>query len=157
MELEPDLSSVQFLEADVAVVRQRYRRHRAGEEPEPNIVEAHAEKTGRGWRLFSVRPGAGAWVSARPGAATIPEPRKLKHVAPDYPEDAQRGRIQGSVFIECVVSPQGKVAELRVLRGIPELNKAALAAVKRWEYTPTLLDGKAVPVTMTVTVNFRLR
>ena len=44
-----------------------------------------------------------------------------------------------------------------MLRGQPLLNDAALDAVRRWEYTPTLLNGVPVPVIMTVTVTFTLQ
>ena len=37
------------------------------------------------------------------------------------------------------------------------LDEAALKAVREWRYDPTMVDGKAVPVKMTVTVNFSLR
>ena len=43
-----------------------------------------------------------------------------------------------------------------VLRSIPLLDQAAIDAVKQWQYTPTLMNGVAVPVIMTVTVNFSL-
>jgi protein TonB len=43
-----------------------------------------------------------------------------------------------------------------VLRSIPELNDAALEAVRQWKFTTTLLNGVPVPVIMTVTVNFTL-
>jgi protein TonB len=86
----------------------------------------------------------------------IKEPMKLKHVAPIYPDIAVRANIQGSVILECTVSPRGQVTEVRVLRGIPLLNAAAVEAVKHWEYTPTLRDGIPVPVIFTVTVKFAL-
>ena len=60
------------------------------------------------------------------------------------------------VILECVISPEGKVTSVRVLRGIPVLDEAAMKAVRQWEYTPTILYGQPVPVIMTVTVNFRL-
>ena len=47
--------------------------------------------------------------------------------------------------------------DTKILRGIPLLNESALAAVRQWVYTPTLLNGVPVPVIMTVTVNFRLQ
>jgi TonB family protein len=37
------------------------------------------------------------------------------------------------------------------------LDQAALDAVQMWEYSPTMLNGQAVPVIVTVTVRFRLR
>jgi periplasmic protein TonB len=44
-----------------------------------------------------------------------------------------------------------------VLRSIPLLDAAAVEAVRQWRFTPTLLNGEAVPVVMTVTVAFRRR
>jgi periplasmic protein TonB len=86
----------------------------------------------------------------------IKEPKKLKNVPPVYPDIAKQARVQGVVILECTISPQGKVTDVKVLRGIPLLDQAAIDAVKQWVYTPTLLNGVPVPVIMTVTVNFRL-
>ena len=89
-------------------------------------------------------------------AGEIKEPRKTHNVSPVYPEVAKQARVQGIVILECTISPQGKVVEVKVLRGVPLLDEAAVTAVRQWEYTPTLLNGVPVPVIMTVTVNFRL-
>jgi protein TonB len=86
----------------------------------------------------------------------IKEPKKLKAVPPVYPDIAKQARVQGVVILECTISPQGKVTNVNVLRGIPLLDAAAIDAVKQWVYTPTLLNGVPVPVIMTVTVNFKL-
>jgi TonB family protein len=86
----------------------------------------------------------------------IREPRKLRNVNPVYPADAVQARVQGVVVLECTIDPAGKVVAVRKLRGVPLLTEAAVAAVKQWEYTPTLLNGAPVPVVMTVTVNFKL-
>ena len=86
----------------------------------------------------------------------IKERKKLKNVAPVYPDIAKQARVQGVVILECTISPQGKVTDVKVLRGIPLLDSAAVDAVKQWVYTPTLLNGVPVPVIMTVTVNFKL-
>jgi len=86
----------------------------------------------------------------------VKEPKKLKNVRPVYPAIATQARVQGVVILECTISPQGKVTEVKVLRGIPLLDEAAIDAVKQWVYTPTLLNGVPVPVIMTVTVNFKL-
>ena len=45
---------------------------------------------------------------------------------------------------------------MRVLRSVPLLDGAALAALKQWRYTPTLLNGVPVRVLMTITFNFQL-
>jgi periplasmic protein TonB len=86
----------------------------------------------------------------------IKEPKQLKRVQPVYPDIAKQARVQGVVILECTISPQGKVTDVKVLRGIPLLDASAVDAVKQWVYTPTLLNGVPVPVIMTVTVNFKL-
>jgi protein TonB len=102
-------------------------------------------------------PDAPPPVQAVRVGGQIKEPKKVKHVNPDYPDIAKQARVQGVVILECTISPQGKVMDTKILRGIPLLNESALAAVRQWVYTPTLLNGVPVPVIMTVTVNFRLQ
>jgi protein TonB len=84
-------------------------------------------------------------------------PAKTKDVMPVYPDIAMRARIAGAVILEATIDAQGKVVNLRVLRSVPLLDQAAVDAVRQWEFTPTRLNGVAVPVVMTVTVNFTLR
>jgi len=86
----------------------------------------------------------------------IKAPRKVRDLAPTYPEVAKQARVEGVVILEAVISPQGRVTEVKVLRGSPLLDEAAVNAVKGWAYTPTLLNGVPVPVVMTVTVSFKL-
>lgn len=87
---------------------------------------------------------------------SVPEPRKVKHVNPSYPSIAKQARVQGIVILECTIDAQGRISDVRVLRGIPLLDQAAIQAVRQWVYEPTLIDGVPTPVIMTVTVNFRL-
>jgi protein TonB len=87
----------------------------------------------------------------------IREPRKLLHVAPVYPDIAMRAGVQGVVIIEATVDTRGRVVDATVLRSVPVLDEAALEAVRKWVYTPTLLDGVPTPIIMTVTVNFRFQ
>jgi periplasmic protein TonB len=87
----------------------------------------------------------------------IKAPTKIRNVQPVYPQIAQSARVQGIVIIEATIDPSGKVTDTRLLRSIPLLDQAALDAVRQWEYEPTLLNGVAVPVIMTVTVNFTLQ
>jgi len=70
---------------------------------------------------------------------------------------AQSSHLEGDVTLEAVIGVDGSVQDLRVVRGVTWLDQAALDAVHRWRYTPTLLNGVPVPVVMTVTVSFRLR
>lgn len=87
----------------------------------------------------------------------IKAPMKVKHVNPVYPEQAQQARVQGVVVCEAVIDRDGKVADAKILRSIPLLDEAALAALRQWEFEPTLLNGEPVPIIMTVTVNFSLQ
>ena len=86
----------------------------------------------------------------------IPPPKKIKDVKPVYPAIAQSARVQGIVIIETTIGETGKVVDARVLRSIPLLDGAALAAVMQWEFTPTLLNGEPTAIIMSVTVNFTL-
>jgi TonB family protein len=83
-------------------------------------------------------------------------PTKIRDVKPIYPADAMAGNVQGVVILEATIGQDGYVRSARVLRGQPLLDQAAIEAVEQWQYAPTLLNGVAVPVIMTVTVNFTL-
>jgi len=86
----------------------------------------------------------------------IRAPTKTKDVKPVFPAVAQSARVQGVVILEVVVDEDGSIANAKVLRSIPMLDEAALAAVSQWRFTPTDLNGRNVGVLMTVTVNFTL-
>jgi protein TonB len=86
----------------------------------------------------------------------VREPRKVRSVAPVYPDLAVKARVQGRVILECQIDVRGRVVEVNVLRGNPLLLDAAVEAVRQWVYTPTLLNGVPVPVLMAVTVTFQL-
>lgn len=57
-----------------------------------------------------------------------------------------------------MIGRDGHVASARVLSAQvhPDFAAAALDAVRQWRFTPTLLNGKAVDVVMTVSVTFKL-
>ncbi|MBN2245070.1 MAG: energy transducer TonB [Candidatus Aminicenantes bacterium] len=84
-------------------------------------------------------------------------PKLIKEVTPDYPEEARKAEIEGIVVLEATTDVYGRVKNLRILRSIPELDKAAIDAVKQWIYEPTLVDGKPVEDTFTVSVTFKLK
>lgn len=84
-------------------------------------------------------------------------PAKVRDVRPVYPVEAQRARVQGVVIIEALIDERGDITNARILRSVPMLDDAALGAVSQWQFTPTTVDGRAVPVIMTVTVNFTLQ
>ena len=86
----------------------------------------------------------------------VREPRRVKSVAPVYPKLAVDSRVQGIVVLECEIDARGRISDVKVLRGNPLLNDAAVEAARQWVYTPTLLNGVPVPVLMSVTVTFSL-
>jgi protein TonB len=94
-----------------------------------------------------VRIRVGGIVSA---ARLIYQPK------PEYPEVAKMTRTEGAVEFEAVIGKDGTIEELKVLRGHPLLVKAALDAVQRWRYQPTLLNGEPIEVVTEITVNFKL-
>jgi periplasmic protein TonB len=96
-------------------------------------------------------------ASPLPVGGAISPPRKVFHVAPVYPDIARAAGITGVVILEAVIGEDGRVRDVRVLRSVPLLDQAAADAVRRWVFTPTLLNGQPVPVVMTVTVGFALR
>ena len=91
-----------------------------------------------------------------PVGGNIRPPTRIAYVAPVYPQFALAARVEGTVILQAVIDEKGSVRELRVLRGHPLLDDAAMQAVEKWQFTPTLLNGTTVPVVMTVTVTFTL-
>jgi TonB family protein len=84
------------------------------------------------------------------------EPRKIRHVDPIYPEPAKAAGISGVVILEATIDTEGVPVGIAVMRSIPDLDQAAINAVRQWRYVPTLLNGQPVAVMMTFTVNFVL-
>ena len=97
---------------------------------------------------------SGAPAGAVRVGGNIAPPSKVHDVPAIVPDEAQRAGVRGVVIIEATIDADGTVKDARVLRSIPMLDAAAVAAVRQWRYTPTLLNGQAVPVIMTVTVPF---
>src|ERR1017187_759466 len=78
-------------------------------------------------------------------------------VEPIYPQLAKVAGVSGVVELLGVLGTDGRIHELKVLRGHPLLVGAALDAVRRWIFEPTLLNGQAVEVAAPITVNFILK
>lgn len=102
---------------------------------------------------------SGTTVTASPSAApmrngNVGGPHLLRRVDPMLPKEARDAGVQGIVILEITVGVDGTVGNARVLRSIPLLDQAALDAVRQWRYEPKMLNGRAVPVILTVTVPF---
>jgi protein TonB len=74
----------------------------------------------------------------------------------EYPVIAKLAHIQGTVLLRAIIGKDGTIQDLKVVSGHPLLVRAAMEAVARWRYQPTLLDGEAVEVVTEVEVKFIL-
>jgi TonB family protein len=88
--------------------------------------------------------------------ADVMQQRIIHQVVPDYPEDARRAGLQGTVVLDAVVSAEGKVTQVKVVSGPEELALAASDAVRWWRYEPYLVNGQPATVETSVAVDFRL-
>jgi len=99
-------------------------------------------------------PPAGAPVRV---GGDVQTPARTRYVPPSYPPAARAAGIQGVVVLEATIDRDGHVTDVRMLRSPDSgLTQAAIDAVRRWEYEPTIVGGQARPVVMTVTVSFSL-
>ncbi len=86
-------------------------------------------------------------------------PKVVKQVPPRYPETARKRGQQGTVFLRALVNKRGRPAKVSVIPGkelAPDLDKAAVNAVRQWEFTPAKAKGKPVEIYITIPVAFRL-
>lgn len=86
----------------------------------------------------------------------IKPPAKVRGSAPIYPPVAKQARAQGVVILEATIGTEGKVKDVKVVRSAKLFDDAAIAAVRTWEYKPTMVDGQPVQVILTIPVNFTL-
>ncbi len=105
---------------------------------------------------FGGGTGGGAY---HPGAG-ITLPVVVKEVKPAYTADAMRAKVQGSVWLECIVMPDGSVGEVKVTRSLDPifgLDQEAIKAAKMWRFRPGMRQGEPVPVIITIELTFTLR
>ncbi len=67
-------------------------------------------------------------------------------VEPVYPLEARRSNIKGEVQVRIVISEEGRVIEASAINGNPLLRRAAVDAARKWVFSPTTLNGKAMRV-----------
>ena len=89
-------------------------------------------------------------------ASKVAEANLIHDVAPQYPPEAGRARIEGTVVLMALIGKDGSVQDVRVESGLPLLAQAAIDAVKQWRYRPYLLNGEPIEVDSRITINFTL-
>jgi len=95
----------------------------------------------------------------RPGNG-VTVPQLVREVKPAYTADAMRAKVQGTVWLECVVMPDGSVGRVEVIRSLDStfgLDQEAIKAAKQWRFRPGTRLGEPVPVLITIELAFTLR
>jgi TonB family protein len=82
----------------------------------------------------------------------------LNKVQPVYPAAAKAAGVEGTVILHAIIGMEGNPLSLRVVNTQvdPELARAAVEAVSKWRFSPTLLNGDPIEVDTTIMVNFKL-
>ena len=95
-------------------------------------------------------------------------PKIVFQVEPEFTEAARKKKISGDCRVEFVVDASGHVGEVKVARSVGEgqeekvrkaaasLDAKAVEAVRQYRFLPGTVEGKAVPVRMTVEINFQI-
>lgn len=83
-------------------------------------------------------------------------PKMLSTIKVDYPKEAKKNGIDGTVTVSVLISKTGLVEEAEIVDGIPELNESAIKAVKKAKFKPGKHKGKPVNVWMDVPVQFNI-
>jgi len=145
----------------------------------PNISQKRASQTvggadpglafGDAQPTASDNLGSGlAVASAQPVAPTAPSApitiggdvkaaKLITSVSPVYPPLAKSQHISGDVKVDALIDERGRVTATKVISGPTLLQQAAMDTLKLWRYQPATLDGKPVPMHLTVTLQFRLQ
>jgi TonB family protein len=123
--------------------------------------------TGTGTGLGSgqgsgIGPGFGGGIG---GGAYMPgngvtSPSVIREVKPAYTADAMRAKVQGTVWLQCVVLPDGTVGNVQVTKSLDSafgLDQEAIKAAKQWRFKPGMRMGEPVPVLVTIELTFTLR
>lgn len=92
--------------------------------------------------------------------AGVTAPVPIARLNPDYSVAARQAKIQGTVRVRCVVGLSGACADLAVVRSVDArlgLDDAAVKALREWRFKPAVVQGRPVPVRITVDFTFALR
>jgi TonB family protein len=90
------------------------------------------------------------------GGVTAPE--AIYQPDPEYTESARKKKLQGTVVLDMVVTPEGNIDDVEVVHHLdPGLDQKAVDAVRRWKFHPGTKGGTPVAVQINVETDFHLR
>jgi TonB family protein len=123
--------------------------------------------TGRG---SGVGPGTGSGLGPGTGGGTgggayrpgsgVSLPEVIREVKPAYTAEAMRAKVQGVVWLECIVMPDGSVGDVKITKSLDAvfgLDQEAIKAARQWRFRPGMRQGQPVPVIITIELTFTLR
>lgn len=90
----------------------------------------------------------------------VSSPTVIREVKPQYTAEAMRAKVQGTVWLNCVVMPDGTVGNVEIVRSLDSsfgLDQEAVKAAKQWRFRPGVRQGEPVPVLVTIELTFTLR
>jgi periplasmic protein TonB len=92
------------------------------------------------------------------GVTRTPRPQGGYQVRPAYPSAPRRLGIQGTTMLRVHVLADGRIGDVLVDRsaGHPDLDRAAMEAVRRWRFEPARRGADAVAMWVLLPVEFRL-
>ncbi len=108
--------------------------------------------------MFATLQAAQLTVYSPGNGVTLPQ--VVREMKPEYTEEAKAARIQGSVWIKCVVDENGDVSDIQVTHSLDTeygLDQAAIDATRQWKFKPGRKDGEAVAVRITIELTFTLK
>jgi protein TonB len=114
---------------------------------------------GRGSGLGPGTGGGTGGGAYRPGGL-VSTPIPLKEVKPQYTAEAMRAKVQGVVWLECIVMPDGTVGDVKITKSLDSvfgLDGEAIKAARQWRFRPGTRQGEPVPVLVTIELTFTLR
>ncbi|MBD3285929.1 TonB family protein [candidate division WOR-3 bacterium] len=86
------------------------------------------------------------------------KPEPIKQFEPEYPRDARESKASGTVFVNALVGPNGRVLDVKLAQssGYPSLDNAALKAARNWVFSPGEQRGQPVKVWVNIPFTFKL-
>lgn len=115
--------------------------------------------TGEGSGLGDGRGGGFGGGTYRPGNG-VENPVRIREVKPQYTPEAMRAKIQGTVELEAIIGPDGRVTEARISRSLDKvfgLDEQARKAVLATPFIPCKKAGQPVACLVVFELQFTLR